>query len=40
MKEFADSDEAKALSGEPARLLEFTLRDLRKAGHEPARSQG
>ena len=34
VKEFADSDEAKALSGEPARLLEFTLRDLRKAGHE------
>ncbi len=41
VKEFADTDEAKALSGEQARLLEFTLRDLRKAGHELAsRSQG
>ncbi|MGH9243188.1 MAG: M3 family metallopeptidase [Acidimicrobiales bacterium] len=34
IRTFADSDEAAALTGEPERLLEFTLRDLRKAGHE------
>ncbi|HEX2152599.1 MAG TPA: M3 family metallopeptidase [Acidimicrobiia bacterium] len=32
--DYADTDEAKALEGEKARLLEFTLRDLRRAGHE------
>jgi thimet oligopeptidase len=34
VKEFAATDEAKGLTGEDARLLEFTLRDLRRAGHE------
>lgn len=31
---YAASDEAAALNGERARLLSFTLRDLRRAGHE------
>ncbi len=31
---FAETDEAARLDGEPARLLRFTLRDLRRAGHE------
>jgi len=31
---YAATDEAASLSGEPARLLEFTLRDFRMAGHE------
>jgi Zn-dependent oligopeptidase len=31
---YAATDEAKALDGEQARLVEFTLRDLRHAGHE------
>jgi thimet oligopeptidase len=31
---FAGTEEARALTGEQARLLEFVLRDLRKAGHE------
>lgn len=30
---YADSDEAKSLTGGRKRLLEFTLRDLRRAGH-------
>ena len=34
VKEFAETEEAEALGGEQARLLEFTMRDLRKAGHE------
>ena len=34
VKEYAETEEAKALTGERARLLEFTMRDLRKAGHE------
>ena len=34
VKEYAETDEAQALTGEPARLLDFTLRDLRRAGHE------
>lgn len=34
VKNFAETDEAAGLTGERARLLEFTLRDLRKAGHE------
>ena len=37
---FAATEEASALSGERARLLEFVCRDLRKAGHHlPAESQ-
>lgn len=32
--EYADTREAGELEGEKARLLEFTLRDLRRAGHE------
>lgn len=31
---FAATGEADRLTGEPARFLEFTLRDLRRAGHE------
>lgn len=31
---YAATDEASGLEGEKARLLEFTLRDLRRAGHE------
>ena len=31
---FSETDEAAALTGEEARLLEITLRDFRKAGHE------
>ncbi len=31
---FAETDEAARLAGERARLLRFTLRDLRRAGHE------
>lgn len=34
VKEFAESDEAASLPGEHARLLEFTMRDFRQAGHE------
>ena len=34
VKEYSETEEAKALTGERARLLEFTMRDLRKAGHE------
>jgi thimet oligopeptidase len=34
VKAFAETDEARALTGEKARLLDFTLRDFRKAGHE------
>lgn len=33
---YADTDEAASLEGEKARLLEFTLRDLRRAGHQLA----
>lgn len=36
IKEYAAGDEAQALEGEWARFLEFTLRDLRRAGHELA----
>lgn len=32
--EYAATDEASALGGEKARFLDFTLRDLRRAGHE------
>ncbi len=34
VKEYAETEEARALEGEKARLLEFTLRDLRRAGHD------
>ncbi len=34
VKAFSVTDEAATLEGEPARLLEFVLRDFRKAGHE------
>ena len=34
VRSFADSGEAATLEGERARLLEFTLRDFRRAGHE------
>lgn len=34
--EYAATDEAASLAGESARLLEFTLRDFRMAGHELA----
>jgi Zn-dependent oligopeptidase len=34
VQEYAATDEAGTLEGEPARFLEFTLRDLRQAGHE------
>ena len=34
VQEYAGSEEAKSLEGERARLLEFILRDLRRAGHE------
>jgi Zn-dependent oligopeptidase len=34
VRAFADTDEAKDLTGERARLLEHWLRDLRRAGHE------
>jgi thimet oligopeptidase len=34
VRAFADTDEARALDGERARLLEHWLRDLRRAGHE------
>ena len=34
VQEYAATDEARSLDGERARLLEFTLRDLRRAGHE------
>jgi thimet oligopeptidase len=34
VQEYAATEEAVALEGEHARLLEFTLRDLRLAGHE------
>jgi thimet oligopeptidase len=40
VEEFSTTEEAAALSGERARLLEFVRRDLRKAGHYlPAPSQ-
>jgi oligopeptidase A len=34
VKTYADSDEAASLEGEHARLLQFVLRDLRRAGHD------
>lgn len=34
VREYADTTEAHSLTGEHARFLEFTLRDLRRAGHE------
>ena len=34
IKAFSETPEAAGLSGEKARLLDFTLRDFRKAGHE------
>jgi Zn-dependent oligopeptidase len=34
VKEYADTGDAAALEGERARFVEFTLRDLRHAGHE------
>jgi len=34
VKAFAETEDAKALQGEQARLLEFTMRDFRRAGHE------
>ncbi len=40
VEDFAATDEAAALSGEQARLLEFVRRDLKKAGHHlPAEAQ-
>ena len=38
VRAFADSDEAAALGGERARLLEHWLRDFRRAGHELSRA--
>lgn len=32
--EYAETDEAKSLQGEKGRFLEFSLRDLRRAGHD------
>ena len=34
VRNYAATDEAKGLTGEQARVLEYTLRDLRMAGHE------
>jgi len=34
VKEYSETEEARRLEGEPARFVEFTLRDLRHAGHE------
>jgi thimet oligopeptidase len=34
VKEYAQTDDAEGLEGENARFLEFTLRDLRRAGHD------
>jgi Zn-dependent oligopeptidase len=34
VKAFSETDEARGLEGEPARFLEFWMRDLRRAGHE------
>jgi len=34
VQQYADTEEAKALQGERARFIEFTLRDLRHAGHD------
>ena len=34
VQEYATTSEASSLQGEQARFLEFTLRDLRKAGHD------
>lgn len=34
VKEYASTDDATTLEGEHKRLLEFTLRDLRRAGHD------
>lgn len=34
IQDFASTEEAPPLTGEKARLLKFTLRDLRRAGHE------
>ncbi len=34
VREYSDTDEAASLEGERARFVEFTLRDLRHAGHE------
>lgn len=34
VSEYADTDEADGLEGEKRRLLDFSLRDLRRAGHE------
>lgn len=34
VREFAETEEARGLSGEKARMLEFVLRDLRRAGHD------
>jgi thimet oligopeptidase len=34
VKEYSETEEARHLEGEPARFVEFTLRDLRHAGHE------
>jgi len=33
VKEYAETEEARSLQGEKARFLEFSLRDLRRAGH-------
>ncbi|MEE8406338.1 MAG: M3 family metallopeptidase [Acidimicrobiia bacterium] len=34
VKEYAETDGARSLQGEKARFLEFSLRDLRRAGHD------
>lgn len=34
VRSYADTEEARSLSGEPARVLEHALRDFRMAGHE------
>ncbi|MGH8874713.1 MAG: M3 family metallopeptidase [Acidimicrobiia bacterium] len=34
VQSFSESEEAASLTGEAARLLEFTMRDFRKAGHQ------
>jgi Zn-dependent oligopeptidase len=39
VKAYAATDEAKALTGERARLVDFSLRDFRRAGHELSEEQ-
>ena len=39
VKEYSETDDAKDLEGEKARLVEFWMRDFRRAGHELTDSQ-